>query len=121
VVSCYRISKDTLHEIHEKEEHGEPVLYFEKNALTEMCFFLNTTVFKEGKHSPTLKRDLCCHGNVRNKTCEARDCTFSIRYCELIITKEESGRYCLTCLIGWKDTVCEGQTGKVVEQRQGQK
>lgn len=64
-----------------------------------------------------MKRDLCCHGNIRNKTREARDRAFSIRYCELIITKEESGTYCLTCLIGWKDTECEGEAGRMVEQR----
>lgn len=62
-----------------------------KRALMEMCFFLYGTVFREGKHSLTLKRDLCCHGNIRNKTREARDSTFSIKYCELIITKEASG------------------------------
>jgi hypothetical protein len=89
-----------------------------KKTLTEMYFFLDATVFREGKHSPTVKRDLCCHGNIRNKTCEARDRTFSIRYRELLITKKENGRYCLTCLIGWKDTVYEGQTGRVVEENE---
>lgn len=90
----------------------------EKKTLMDMCFFLYSTVFRGRKHSLTLKRDLCCHGNIRNKTREARHRTFSIRYSELIITKEECGRYCLTCLIGWKDTVCDGQAGRVAEQRQ---
>ena len=60
-----------------------------------------------------MKRDLCCHGNIR----EARNRVFSIRYSELIITKDERGTYCLTCLIGWKDTVCEGEAARMVEQR----
>lgn len=94
------------------------ILKKKKKNLMEVCFFLYATVFKEGKHSLTLKRDLRCHGDIRNKTCEARDRTFSIRYCELIIIKEESGTYCLTCLIGWKDTVRERHAERVVEQRQ---
>jgi hypothetical protein len=94
VLSCYPFHKDTLHEIHGKNRTRGSHFIFSRGGkernLTEMSFFLNDAVFREGKHRLALKWNSCCHGNIRNKAREERDHMFSMRHCELLITQKES-------------------------------